>query len=84
MRRHGFIGRYVDMWRDGLRGMTVGSTLWIIVAVKLFIMFAVLKVFFFRSPMRGMDAGQRTEAVLHNLTDTLRTTERQSETTPVQ
>lgn len=83
MRRHGFIDRYLEMWRDGLRGMTVGRTLWIIVAVKLFIMFAVLKVFFFRSPMRGMDAGQRTETVLRSLTDTLRTAERQSETTPV-
>ena len=27
--------------------MTVGRTLWAIVAIKLFIMFAILKVFFF-------------------------------------
>lgn len=83
MRRQNFIRQYLIMWRDGLRGMTVGRTLWIIVAVKLFIMFAVLKVFFFRSPMRGLDTQQRTETVLRNLTDTLRTQQRQSETTPI-
>jgi hypothetical protein len=27
--------------------MTVGRTLWLLIAVKLFIMFAILKVFFF-------------------------------------
>ena len=32
---------------DGFRSMTVGKTLWAIILVKLFIMFAVLKLFFF-------------------------------------
>jgi hypothetical protein len=32
---------------DGFRGMTVGRKLWIIILVKLFILFAILKVFFF-------------------------------------
>lgn len=38
------------VWRlyyDGFRSMTVGRTLWIVIAVKLFIMFAILKLFFF-------------------------------------
>jgi uncharacterized membrane protein len=34
-------------YRDGFKNMTVGKTLWIIVLIKLFIMFAVLRVFFF-------------------------------------
>ena len=34
-------------YRDGFRAMTLGRTLWLIIAVKLFIMFAILKVFFF-------------------------------------
>lgn len=34
-------------YRDGFKNMTVGKTLWAIVIIKLFIMFAVLKVFFF-------------------------------------
>lgn len=34
-------------YRDGFRNMTTGKTLWKIIIVKLFIMFAVLKMFFF-------------------------------------
>ena len=34
-------------YRDGFRSMTLGRTLWAIIAVKLFIMFAILKLFFF-------------------------------------
>ena len=36
-----------SFYRDGFRRMTVGKRLWTIIALKLFIMFAVLKVFFF-------------------------------------
>lgn len=32
---------------DGFRSMTVGKTLWIIIIIKVVIMFAVLKIFFF-------------------------------------
>jgi len=32
---------------DGFRNMTVGKTLWIIIGIKLFIMFAILRLFFF-------------------------------------
>jgi len=35
------------LYRDGFRGMTVGKTLWILVLIKLFIIFAVLRIFFF-------------------------------------
>lgn len=34
-------------YRDGFKNMTVGRTLWLLVIVKLFIMFGILKVFFF-------------------------------------
>lgn len=34
-------------FRDGFRSMTIGRTLWAIVLIKLFIMFAILRVFFF-------------------------------------
>ena len=39
--------RVVKFYRDGFRSMTLGKTLWKIILVKLFIMFAVLKLFFF-------------------------------------
>lgn len=32
---------------DGFKGMTVGKKLWIIILIKLFIFFFVLKLFFF-------------------------------------
>lgn len=34
-------------YRDGFKSMTVGKTLWLIALIKLFIMFAILKTFFF-------------------------------------
>ncbi len=33
---------------EGFRSMTVGKKLWIIILIKLFIMFGILKVFFFK------------------------------------
>lgn len=41
-----FRGFYV-FFRDGFRNMTIGRTLWMIVLIKLFIMFGILKIFFF-------------------------------------
>ncbi|MCL1942846.1 MAG: DUF4492 domain-containing protein [Candidatus Azobacteroides sp.] len=41
------IVRIFRFYRDGFREMTIGKTLWIIILIKLFIMFAVLKLFFF-------------------------------------
>ncbi|HHT04214.1 MAG TPA: DUF4492 domain-containing protein [Bacteroidales bacterium] len=32
---------------EGFRSMTLGKTLWAIILIKLFIMFAILKIFFF-------------------------------------
>jgi len=34
-------------YRDGFRGMVLGKKLWAIILIKLFVMFAVLKLFFF-------------------------------------
>jgi hypothetical protein len=34
-------------YRNGFRSMTLGRTLWVIIGIKLFVLFAVLKVFFF-------------------------------------
>ena len=34
-------------YRDGFKNMTIGRTLWIIALIKIFIMFAILKTFFF-------------------------------------
>ncbi len=39
--------RLYRFYRDGFRRMTVGRTLWKIIFIKLFIMFGILKLFFF-------------------------------------
>lgn len=39
--------RVFRFYVEGFRSMTIGKTLWIIILVKLFIMFFILKLFFF-------------------------------------
>jgi hypothetical protein len=47
MKKTNFAYRFFDLYYDGFRSMTLGRTLWAIILIKLFIMFAILKVFFF-------------------------------------
>ena len=42
-----FFNKVYHLYYDGFRQMTLGKTLWTIIIIKLFIMFAILKVFFF-------------------------------------
>lgn len=44
-----FIKNLYSFYGDGFRNMTIGKTLWMIVLIKLFIMFAILKMFFFQN-----------------------------------
>ena len=39
--------KVIRFYVEGFREMTVGRTLWAIILIKLFLLFAVLKVFFF-------------------------------------
>jgi len=60
---------FYRIWRfyyEGFRSMTVGRTLWLIIFIKLFIMFAILKVFFFQPTLKGTDE-QKAEQVRTNL-----------------
>ena len=47
MRKESFWYRLFDLYYDGFCHMTLGKTLWAIIIIKLFIMFAILRVFFF-------------------------------------
>ncbi|MCH5227174.1 MAG: DUF4492 domain-containing protein [Muribaculaceae bacterium] len=42
-----FTRRIWDLYYDGFRSMTVGKTLWLIILVKVFIFFVVMKLLFF-------------------------------------
>lgn len=55
---------------EGFRSMTVGKKLWLIIFIKLFIMFAVLKLFFFPNYLKkNFDSDkERSDYVLEQLT----------------
>ena len=47
MTQSNFLCRVARFYIDGFRNMTVGRTLWAVIIVKVIIIFAVLKLFFF-------------------------------------
>ena len=62
--------RAYRLYRDGFRRMTLGKTLWKIILIKLVILFAVLKLFFFHNFLQenfSTDV-QRSDHVLQQLT----------------
>jgi len=42
-----FLRNVFRLYYDGFRSMTLGRTLWAVIIVKIIIIFAILKVFFF-------------------------------------
>lgn len=62
----------ISIWRfyrDGFCAMTLGKTLWMIILIKLFILFFVLKLFFFPSFLGGKSAEEKQEYVGMELID---------------
>jgi hypothetical protein len=39
--------RVFELYYDGFRNMKLGRTLWLVILIKLFIIFVILKLFFF-------------------------------------
>lgn len=66
----GFFQEAFHLYYDGFRSMTLGRTLWLIIGVKLFIMFAILKVFFFPDFLKQhATKGHEADYVATELTD---------------
>ena len=64
--------RFAAVWhlyRDGFKNMTWGKPLWGLIILKAIILFAILRVFFFKPAMAGMDEKQRSEHVGKQLTN---------------
>ena len=55
-------------YRDGFKNQTWGRPLIWLVILKFFILFAILKVFFFRPAMAGLSDAEKSEAVGETLT----------------
>lgn len=53
--------RIWNFYVEGFRSMTLGRTLWVIILLKLFIMFAILKVFFFPDFLSSRSEGTTKE-----------------------
>ena len=62
--------RIVDLYVDGFRSMKIGRTLWLIIIIKVIVMFAILKFFFFPDVLKRdyPDDESRAQAVREALT----------------
>jgi hypothetical protein len=62
--------RIFSFYYDGFRNLsTWGKKVWIIIIIKVFIMFAILKIFFFQDFLKGKfdNDKQRSEYVMDQL-----------------
>lgn len=64
------IRKVFNFYYDGFRSMTVGKRLWILIGIKLFIMFFILKIFFFPNLLKKnfSTEKERGDYVLEQLT----------------
>jgi hypothetical protein len=64
--------KILQFYLEGFKGMTLGRTLWAIILIKLFIIFFVLKLFFFPNLLKKNFSSdkERGEHVIEYLTKT--------------
>ena len=67
MRKDSFIYRFFNLYYEGFRDMKLGRTLWTIILIKLFIIFAILKVFFFPNFLKQNAQGDESGYVANEL-----------------
>lgn len=67
-----FLRKLFSFYSEGFRNMTIGKTLWVIILIKLFIMFVVLKMFFFPNYLKTnfKDDNSRANHVRQELINT--------------
>lgn len=64
--------RFFNLYIDGFKGMgTLGKSLWLIILIKLFIMFAILKLFFFPNFLKHHFTSDtdRSEYIINTITN---------------
>ena len=68
MERKNLVKRVWRFYRDGFREMSsTGRTLWLLILIKLFIIFVVLRLFFFHPVLGGMKESEKEEHVAGSL-----------------
>lgn len=66
MKKESAIIRIYRFYLAGFQEMQSGKTLWLIILVKLFIMFFILKLFFFPDYLGRFDTDEEKEEYVHN------------------
>lgn len=66
----GIFSFFASLYRDGFRNMTWGKPLVWLVILKLVIIFAILRVFFFKPAMSGLTDSEKSDKVGAALTTT--------------
>lgn len=61
MKKNSFLYRIFDLYYDGFTHMTIGKTLWTIILIKLFIIFVILKIFFFPDFLSEKSKGSKQD-----------------------
>lgn len=61
MKKEPFFIKIYRFYLEGFREMKLGKTLWLIILVKLFIMFFILKLFFFPDYLDAFDSDSAKE-----------------------
>lgn len=59
-----------NLYYDGFRNMKEGKTLWIIIFIKLFVMFAIMRLFFFHDFLgsKFTNESEKSDYVIEQLT----------------
>ncbi len=64
-----FLYKVFDLYYDGFRNMKLGRTLWLVILIKLFVIFVILKLFFFPDFIRqNSSPGKEADFVSGQLT----------------
>ena len=67
MDKGNFLHKVYHLYYDGFRQMTLGKTLWAIILIKLFVIFIVLKLFFFPNFLKQHAKGDESGYVAKEL-----------------
>ena len=69
MKRPHALARLWAFYRDGFRRMTWGRTLWVLVIIKLFVIFVILRLVFFKPALGGMSETEKQKTVAEKLSN---------------
>ena len=73
-RKENIFRRIIGFYWTGFKSMTVGKTLWIIILIKIFILFFVLRLFFFKNDLAPYKTpAEKSGHVIENLVEGVKT-----------